>query len=539
MSKTDSIQIPKSSESIEKVYRISAKLSSSLDLDKILQVLSESLLDLTGFDICNIFLPDPDNGEYLLNVFASDKEQYFAKERVFLKNTNHLKEVFESKKIMFYCGLERNKIKPRLLKYFRKYDITCSVHIPIAFPRKKQLGKSDIKGCIILDKRKSACNIYSKELNKNILMITNLAAIAINNFLLHETFKNQRNRWYAIFEDTTDGIVIVDNELKINNANRAFKKMVDLEAKEAIGKDVGKLFENDNQYDVILKNLKDGFEGETIPSIKREVILKTKLDTLPASLRISFIKSTENYPRAILSFEDISKEKELEHNKDDFVSIVSHELRTPITVTRGYLSLLERKEFGELNDKQARFLTKTINSADKVASLLEGILEANRLSLGKIKLKLEPVNLVNIVKTVILDLNSLFKERNIKVDMKEKKIPKVCADEIRLYQIIYNILDNARKYSSKNSRINIGFQVKGNRVLLTVEDHGVGMSFLEKRNIFRRFTRTENALSNEAGGFGLGLYIVKSLVVSHKGKIWVESEKDKGTKVNVLLNQYE
>lgn len=539
MAKTDSLQTPKSSESMEKIYHISAKLSSSLDLDRILQLLSDSLLDLTDFDICNIFLPDPENGEYLVNMYASDNDQYFAKERVFLKNTNHLKEVFESKKIKFYSGLERNKVKPNLLNYFRKYDITCSIHIPIAFPRKKQLGKTDIKGCIILDKGKSYCSIYSKELDKNIMMITNQAATAINNSLLHETFKNQRNRWYAIFEDTTDGIVIVDNELRINNANRAFKKMVGLEAKEVIGKDVGKLFENENQYDVILKNLKDGFEGETIPSIKREVILKTKSDTLPASIKISFIKSTENYPRAILSFEDISKEKELEQNKDDFVSIVSHELRTPITVIRGYLSLLERKEFGELNDKQTRFITKTINSAEKVSSLLEGILEANKLSLGKIKLRLEPVNLINIVKTVILDLNTLLKERNIKVDIKEKKIPKVCADEMRLYQIIYNILDNARKYSGKNSRINISFKVMGDKVLLTVEDHGVGMSFLEKRNIFKRFTRTENALSNEAGGFGLGLYIVKSLVKSHNGKIWVESEKGKGTKVNVLLNKYE
>lgn len=539
MEKTFTFKYLNDPESLEMMHRVSAQLSSSLDLKKTLQFLSDSLLDITGFNICNIFLPDPDNGEYLVNMHASDKGQYFAKERVFLKDTNHLKEVFITKKPKFYCGLERNNVKPKLLNYLKKNDVTCSLHIPIIIPRKKQTSKTEIKGCILLDKKSSACSIYSTRLEKNIMMIVNQAATAINNSLLHDTLKNQRNRWYSIFEDSSDGIVIVDNELKINNANKAFKKMLDLGAAELVGKDLKKIFEDQKEYNAVAGDIVSGFEGMILPSAKREVALKTKKDSFPASLKISFIRSTENYPRAILSFEDISKEKELEQNKDDFVSIVSHELRSPITIMRGYLSLLEKKEFGKLNDKQKRFIAKTIKSNDKITSLLEGILEANKLSLGKIKLKLDPINLIDIFKTVLLDLGGLLKERNIRVDLEEKKLPKVFADEMRLYQIIYNILDNARKYSGKNSRISISFHMKKDRVMFTVEDRGVGMSFLEKRNIFKRFTRAENTLSNEAGGFGLGLYIVKSLVVSHKGKIWVESEKGKGTKVNVLLNKCE
>lgn len=514
-------------ESLEKLHKISAKLNSSLNLEKTLAFISKSLLEITQFDICNIYLLDKKDPDYVVCRFASDKKKFYGKKRVYLPESLQLEKVFEKKSPLYYWDLESRKdCNPKLLEFLKKNKICCSMFLPLIHV--------DVIGAVILDKMGD----YDcpRELDKNILTLLNQAAVAIENAVMHESIKNQRDRWYAIFENSSDGIAVVDEEFKINKINASLSEMLELNPKYLIGKSIFEIFSEDEEKKKLEIELKRGFSGKEISQDKEEVFLKSKEDIIPAYKKTSFIKNTENYLRAILSFEDKTRAKELEQSKGDFISIVSHELRSPITVIRGFLSLLSKKEYGTVNEKQNHFLQKAIESTDRMSDLLEHILDVNRIAVGKVSLSFEPTNLLEVVELVKKDSSGKLKEKKLRVIIKKDvKMPLVLADKDRLYQIIYNLLENARKYSFPKSTIKITFEKFLSDIIFSISDAGVGISQNEQRKIFEKFSRISNSLSASAGGFGLGLYIVKNLVKAHGGRIWIESQKGKGATVNVSL----
>lgn len=511
------------SVSLDKFYKISAKLGSSLDLQKTLALVSEGLLDITDFDYCNIYLIDPQDPNILLHKFTNDNKHYFKDEKVKLSSSTHLKKMIKDNKTTFYCGLEsRDYVKPKLMKYLKDYNIHCSLHIPIQ--------NVSISGCIILDKRGSNCGRHTDKLSKNVTILTNQASIAIDNAITHEILMNQRDRWYSIFNNTSDGIAVVSEDLKIVKANRSLEKLLSMDDIEIIGKNMKNIFFG-KEGEIIADEVKKVFRNSQPMKEKKVVMLKTKYGFCWADLGITYFKNKEKLPRIILTFNDISKEKELDQTKTEFVSTISHELRTPLTVMKGFLSLiLKEKDYGELNEKQRKFLYRAYDSTDRMVNLVEHILDVNRIAVGKADLKLEAVDIRKIYRIVRRDFTEKLKEKKIRmIEEKSSRLPKALIDKERTYQIISNLLDNAVKYSYPNSAIKVSFTKKDGKVIFTVRDSGVGISQTEQKRVFEKFSRVDNSLTLSASGFGLGLYIVRNLVKAHGGEIWIESEKGKGS----------
>lgn len=523
---------------LKKLYKMSTKLSSSLDLDETLEFVANSLMEIMEYDFCNIYLADHKDPRYVVNRFASDKEKYFEGERVFLSHSTHLKQVYGKKKPIFYCGLEsRGYIKPKLLKYFRKHDINCSMCLPLT--NKDPLYGRSVQGCIILDKKNAICDNDPNKLNENIMVFVNQASIAINNAIMHSAIKNQRDRWYSIYEDTSDGMAIVDEECIIKSINTSLNDMLGRANKELTDINISEIF-HENEGRQLEKELKKGFEENKTHIEKKEVLLNTKSKYLWTAMKVSYIRSARDYKRAIISFEDISTVKELEQSKNDFISIVSHELRNPVTLIKGFLSLVLKKEYGKLNEKQRKFLYKALDSSDRMANLLEHILDVNRIIVGKVDLQLEAVDVLKILDIARKDLSPNQEAKNIKILLRNhvgKKV-KVLADKERFYQILYNLLDNAIKYSHPNTKIRVNISEKDDQIVFSVSDSGVGISKDKEKVLFEKFSRIDNSFSVTAGGFGLGLYIVKNLIKAHGGMIEVESKEGVGATFRFNLEKY-
>jgi signal transduction histidine kinase len=236
--------------------------------------------------------------------------------------------------------------------------------------------------------------------------------------------------------------------------------------------------------------------------------------------------------------EDLTRERELERVRSDFLTVVSHELRTPLTAVKGSLDLLLDGDAGSLDPLQQRFLQTARRNSERLITLVQDLLDLSRLEAGQVSLSLHPADVRRIVDDVVLGLGTIFdsKHQEIHIELPPQPVL-VLADRRRFEQVITNLLGNAASYTPDDGWIAIQAQADpaAGQVVLIVRNSGPGIAPEDREHLFEKFYRGGNALTRRDGGSGLGLAIVKSLVDLHHGTIAVESEPGKGAAFIVRL----
>lgn len=214
--------------------------------------------------------------------------------------------------------------------------------------------------------------------------------------------------------------------------------------------------------------------------------------------------------------------------KNDFLTNMSHELRTPLTAIIGFSELLAGRFFGELNEKQMSYVQEIFDSGHHLLKLINDILDLSRIETGKADLNLSPIDLNQLLNNCM----GMIKERAIKrnltleleIDENDFCGKEILADELRLKQIIVNLLSNAAKFSPLGGRILLGAQRNGHELMINVSDTGIGIKHEDQERIYGTFERLDFSFSRPEPGTGLGLALVRKLVELHGGRVWVESK---------------
>ncbi|MDB5178460.1 MAG: multi-sensor signal transduction histidine kinase [Patescibacteria group bacterium] len=370
------------------------------------------------------------------------------------------------------------------------------------------------------------------------LVATRLAVLVENANLYHDV-NARRERWEAVFRFTEEGIVIFDRSGTIVGFNPASTEITQYNAAEAIGQPFAR----------IIKTIGPEGAGAGLAPLERvlgEGITIAKSEQLIESRTGSRIWTEVSYSpifddtgrvtSGIAIIRNTSKDREVEEIKSDFISIVSHELRTPLTAIKGFLSMTLKGDFGALAGKQYHYLSRVYQSNQRMIDLVEDLMDATYIESGKINLAISPVAMESVISEVVSELAAKGAANQIMINVRRRqRLPLVLADETRLHQIVLNLVDNAIKYSMPGTEVEIDFKIQGDELITTVADHGVGISKNQIDRLFTKFGRIFNPLSVQAGGTGLGLYIVKNLVESHNGRIWVTSQEGKGSKFHFSL----
>ncbi len=223
--------------------------------------------------------------------------------------------------------------------------------------------------------------------------------------------------------------------------------------------------------------------------------------------------------------------RKLDEVKSGFISVVAHQLRTPLSGIKWTLNLLLNGDLGALPTEQKTFLFKAYESNDRMISLVNDMLGADRIESGKMRYAFQPVQLLDLLDNVLFELLPQANARALSIvfDERPKDLPKVYADPERIRAVFQNLLENSVKYSKPSGSIKIGMRVdEKNAVLVRIKDDGIGIPKDQQKDIFNRFFRASNAVKAETDGSGLGLYIVKNIVERHDGKIWFESAEGDG-----------
>ena len=224
---------------------------------------------------------------------------------------------------------------------------------------------------------------------------------------------------------------------------------------------------------------------------------------------------------------DIQEIKELDQQKDHFISIASHELKTPITSIKGYIQIL----LSTYHESKDEFLKKSLGAVDKqiikLTNLISDLLDLSKLKLGNLRLVKESFNMNELVEEVVEEIRLIKQDYQIHVTFQTTAI--VFADRERIAQVIINLLTNAIKYSPRHKLIQVKCLLKDNYTTVVVKDRGIGINRKSQEKIFERFYRVEGKNEETYPGFRIGLFISSEIIHRHNGKIGVKSTPGKGS----------
>jgi two-component system phosphate regulon sensor histidine kinase PhoR len=334
----------------------------------------------------------------------------------------------------------------------------------------------------------------------------------------------------AVFGAMLDGLVVVDDLRRVRLMNREFRRVFGLE-KDVSGGTLLELIRHASVDRLVMEAIRVG-------EPRRESIQMSRGASEGREMEVSAVPLGENSARmggAVVLFRDVTQLQQMEEMRREFVANVSHELRTPLSIFRGYLETLlddPQQPPGEL----LRILEIMERHSDRLNALVEDVLSLARLESPGAELDLSEIDLAELLPSIMRDWEKRFEARQLKSHLDVPgNLPLLEADENRLQEVIYNLLDNAVKYSQPGGTISLRAAVSGDRVRISVADQGVGIRDADLPRIFERFYRADKGRSRELGGTGLGLSIVKHIVQLHGGAVEAESEPGKGTTISVNL----
>ncbi len=368
---------------------------------------------------------------------------------------------------------------------------------------------------------------------------------------LTKMLAGEKSKLEMMVKSMTDGVIMFDQRGHIAVLNPAARRMLGMQEiinTEHLAGHIGKnarlskvLDRVWNQGDTSVSMLsEEGFEEEIhIENLKRFL-----------SANVSPIKGDDGRIHGVVAvLRDITRRKEIDEAKSVFVSSVSHELRTPLTAIKNATTIVEMA--GEVNEQQKRFLAISARNLDRLERLINDILDFSRLENGELEMSFESVNLKRLARESINALQNLATSKSIEIiESIPDDLPEVYADYHRLDQVFTNILDNAIKYTPEHGQIAIeacpvdiprinGKPMPMPRLLsgtgfveVSISDTGIGISPEDQKRIFGRF---EQAGTSHKMGVGLGLSIVKKIIESHCGQIWVQSELGQGSRFTFIL----
>lgn len=316
-----------------------------------------------------------------------------------------------------------------------------------------------------------------------------------------------------------EGIIFLNEKDEIVFFNEKAKEILNLDF-SCLGK---KLFQ--------VKATKKFFEtlqGSFSEMFERKLVLKENL-----ILRVNFIPFKKEKKRiaTLIFFIDITKEEKLEEMKTEVLTIVAHQLRGPISAMKWNLEMFLKEKIGPLNETQKNFVKEILKNQTYLLEILDDLLKLSKIEEGRILEKVQFLSLEPIVENVVSLFESELQKKQISLEVKKPpfSLPQLEIDGEKIKIAISNLVDNAIKYSKEKGKILISLYLLENQILFSIKDEGIGIGEKEKEKIFTKFFRGEKAKEIVPQGSGLGLYITKKIIEAHGGKIWVESEKDKGS----------
>ena len=502
------------------LLEITRAITAQLDLSEVLRrVLHASLVMLAG-RVGIVALNDKRDGTFTARatsgIAAADLPRLNDKLQELMnpKDAGGFSREFLNRKLREMADL----IDPRLAQ---------SIAMPLVFAQ-------DPLGLLIVF-RSYQTSITPEDLN-TLQSFADQAAIAVNNAQLYGEINQDRQRLEAILNNSGDGVFILNPDLTIQRVNLAFERMSGWRQQDAIDRRKSEVIVWDTlEGPDIEAALAAGWARTNTADGRADTIYVEgdllRRDGMTISIGITYaplLSAEDRLESIIASVRDITNFRKAQEMQSLFVSTVHHELRTPIAIIKGYASTLARDDVEWDGTIIRENMAIIEDEADRLTDLVEDLLTASKIQAAReLRLNIADTDLRAVAERTAARLES--QTRHPIVLSFAENFPLIPGDELRLRQVVENLLTNAIKYSPEDKTITIGGRFTEKRVTVFVRDEGVGIAKDQIAKVFQRFYRVDDKLTSRRQGTGLGLYLVKAIVEAHGGEISVKSQVGGGS----------
>ena len=395
---------------------------------------------------------------------------------------------------------------------------------------------------LITEKKNSEEDIIkqNEELEKTKRVMLNVLEDVQEERSRAESLAFDLEKFKIALDGTSDHVVITDSNGIALYANAGLKRITGFSPEEVLGKKVGtKELWGGKMSQEFYEDLWRTIKIEKKPFVG-EITNKRKDGTPYQALSsISPIMNKHGVLEFFIGIErDITKEKEIDSAKTEFVSLASHQLRTPLSAINWYTEMLLSEDAGAITDMQREYLGEVSRGSRRMVELVNALLNVSRIELGTFAVQPEPTDVVELARDVINELKSKILEKKLRIEeVYAENLPKMMVDP-KLTRIVFqNLLTNAVKYTPEEGKISISIAMSADETMFTiaVSDTGYGIPKEDQSRIFTKLFRASNIREKETDGTGLGLYIIKSIIEHSGGTVTFESEEGKGTTFTLTL----
>ncbi|MCL2444594.1 cell wall metabolism sensor histidine kinase WalK [Candidatus Saccharibacteria bacterium] len=356
----------------------------------------------------------------------------------------------------------------------------------------------------------------------------------------------------AVVDSISDGIIVLDGDGNVTLINPAAIELIGWGKEDAVGLSIQSVLVLMNEANMPFE------EGENpilqtvkmkTPYESRNLTLVTKVTHKNIPIALSVSPAGEN---SVVTFRDIEREVSEGQERSDFISTASHEMRTPVASIEGYLGLALNPQTATIDERARQYLARAHESSQHLGRLFADLLDVTRLDDQRIKVRMEPIETLGFVRNIYEAMKPAVKEKGLQYvfrpDVRNEKVISPAyysqTDVVLLREVVSNLIENAIKYNREGGSIEVDVSGNENNVTISVVDTGIGIPPEDVAHVFQKFYRVDSTDTREIGGTGLGLYISRQRVENINGKIWVESEYQKGSTFFVSIprlsgNMYE
>ena len=499
-------QMDRQLQELNALYTIGKTVSATLDLEEVLAQVVEAATYMARAEEGSLLLLDEATGELYLRA-AKNLDQRAAREMHGVRVSDSLLgRVIKHGRPLMIAGQELVKVKT-------SYLVKALLYVPLKVPPDRIIGALGVSN-------KISEQIFSERDMFLLSALGDYAAVAIENARLFAQVEAERSKLEAVLRGTEEAVIVVGQDKSIVLCNPAARKAFSVETPTVTGRPLAEVTHSQALLDLF----------KHLPAIGRPARAEIQLaDGRTLQAQVSAIEGI-GYAAVM---QDITRLKELDRIKSEFVSVVSHDLRSPLTTIRGYVELLPRA--GPLTPTQMDFVNRVGQSMKTITDLIGDLLDIGRIEAG-LDQESASCQMADIVQLAVdsTRMSAEEKHQTLYVDI-ASGLSLVMGSARRLEQVVTNLLTNAIKYTPEGGKVWVCLRAEGPYLMLQVRDTGIGVPLEDQQHIFEKFYRVQTDETAGIGGTGLGLAIVKSVVEKHGGRVWVESAPGQGSTFSMLL----
>jgi len=347
----------------------------------------------------------------------------------------------------------------------------------------------------------------------------------------------QKSKDDAILSSIADGVLGLDESGRVMLFNRAATDLSGLKAGDILGRHYSEAirFVHEKSGRPHTGFIEHTLAGEQDEAANVALIAADGKEVPVAVSAAPIIGRSGKQHGAIITFRNVTHERQLEQAKDEFVSLASHQLRAPLTAMRLFVEMLLDNQVGKLNAKQRDYLTKVELSTWRMIDLVNDFLNTSRIELDRLKVDPQEIHLEELVASIVETIRPLAEQKNLALVFDKPKLPSVYAEPNLYSQIVNNLLTNAIRYTPAGGTVVVTLARHKDGYQLDVADSGIGIPKSAQAELFKRFYRADNAKRLESEGSGLGLYLIKRILDLSGGRVWYETAEGHGTTFHVII----